>query len=224
MSYAAIDRIQKILQARVTLLNINNIGIQGLTSTEIGLDLVKILIPPVEQMMDMYLGMVYVMPLINDHVYLQQIADFLVSAQILEVTFSASTQGNDSNTDGLSTMLRSTALNNFQTLFNGTGIFVSGADEQVNISVQNDELRAQQQNKPLILPGEKLKGFIGYDVDGDSISDTDLFKLNNVSPSFYVTGNLDHPWNGAFGDVWEGIRVKSRGNPRPDFANIDFYG
>jgi hypothetical protein len=151
--------------------------------------------------------MIYELPLINPHPYLTDIVEKLIIAEIYLSYFPTSSESPENN-DSFSSVMRQSALNNFQALFNGLGIFVPGSTNPEN-QIQNDELRAQMQNKPIILMGEKIKSYIGYDYDGDNLADTDLFKLNgNISPSFYVAGDKENTNEGV--DVLDGVRLKPK--------------
>lgn len=208
LKYARIDAITKRLSGRITVVNTSDYGVLGITGTEIGTDLIYLLGEGLEEMMDMYLGMIYYLPLENEHPFLSSIAEKLICAELFLTYFP--TQGeNSENQDSYTSVLRTQALNDFQTLFDGLGIFVPGASNASN-SIQNDENKNQMAVKAIYLPGEKTKKYIGYDVDDDGVVDTDMFKNNvNASPSFYTVGDMNQPVEGEDAIV-QGIRVRPR--------------
>lgn len=222
LKYARIDAIIKKLQGRITVVNLTDTGILGITGTQIGTDMLYLEGESVEEFMDMYLGMIYVLPLKNNHAYLASIAEKLVCAQIYLNYFPTQGESSDS-TDSYTSVLRTQALNDFQVLFDGLGIYVPGSSNSSN-SFQNDETKQQMSVKAILLPGEELKTYIGYDFDGDNIADSDLYKMNtNVSPSFYTANELEDRHNRG-DDILEGIRVRPRTRVnRPNYADIDFW-
>lgn len=222
LKYARIDAIIRKLAGRITVVNMNDYGITGITGTEIGTDLIELEGQSIEEFMDMYLGMIYILPLKNNHAYLSAVAEKLICAQVYLSYFPTQGESAD-NSDSYTSVLRTQALNDFQVLFDGLGIFVPGASNNSN-SLQNDETKTQLSVKAVLLPNEEIKPFIGYDFDGDSIVDTDLFKMNtNVSPSFYSTGNFEkfEEWDS---DIVDGIRVRERHRTvSPYKPEIDFF-
>lgn len=208
LTYARIDAITKRLSGRITVINQGDIGILGITGTEIGTDLIYLIGEAIEEMVNMYLGMVYVMPLINQHPFLSAIVEKLICAEIYLTYFPTQGESSD-NQDAYTSVLRTQALNDFQTLFDGLGIYVAGASNSSN-NLQNDETKQQMTVKAIILPGEKTKKYIGYDVDEDGVVDTDMFKNNtNIQPSFYLAGNLSKLTDGD-AEIVEGVRIRPR--------------
>jgi len=218
--YAKIDSITKRLAGRITVTSVYGTGLTGVTQTEIGLDLIEISGAAQEEFVDMFLGMLYEMPLKSDHAFLQSIVEKLIVSDVIMTYFPTSSELPD-NTDNFSLVMRQQALNDFQCLFNGLGIFVPGANQELS-NIQNDATAAQTQNKALILRNEVLKQFIGYDYNADSVSDTDIFKLNtNQSPSFYTIGD----WEAidAQVSVINGIKVRPSRRPHGgDYYDINF--
>lgn len=217
--YASVDSIIKMLQSRIEIVRTMEVSVTGYTGLRVGLDMVEIAGKATEEMMDMWLGMIYQMPLISDHAYLTAIANKLICAEVYETYFPTS----DQNSDQYASVIRRQALNSFQSLFNGLGIFVAGADNPES-QIQNDENRQQQANKALILPGEVLKPYIGYDFDGDGISDTDLFKKNaNIEAAeLYTEGTFLRLQELEQPNVVRGVRVRERGY-NPYREEISFY-
>lgn len=208
LTYARIDAIAKRLQGRIAVSENLDIGLLGVTGTTIGTDLVNLIGEGVEDMMKIYLSMVYVMPLLNSHPFLSTIAEKLICAEIYLTCFPTQGESSD-NQDSYTSVLRTQALNEFQILFDGLGIFVAGATNS-SLQIQNDENKTQQVVKTLFLPGERIKQYIGYDTNEDGIVDTDLFKRNaNVEPSFYLSGELEKRIDGSE-DIIEGVRVRPK--------------
>lgn len=221
LKYARLDSITRRLAGRITVVDLTDYGITGVTGTEIGNDIIQIIGEEQEEFIDMYLDMIYVMPLINTHPFLAAIVEKLIISDVYYTYFPTVAESSE-NTDSFAGIMRQQALNNFQSLFNGLGIFIPGSNNQAN-SIQNDENSQQMDNKAVKLPGEIYKKYIGYDGDGDGLADSDLFKLNtNVDPSFYSPGELSLLGEGD--DIIDGVRVRSRykirGNNR---AEIDFW-
>lgn len=208
LQYGRLDAITRRLSGRITVVDSNQYGITGITGTEIGTDIIDLVGQGVEEFVDMYLGMIYVLPLQLSHPYLSSIVEKLICAEVYLTYFPTQGESSD-NTDSYSSVLRTQALNDFQILFDGLGIFVPGASNASN-QLQNDELKTQLAVKAIILKGEIIKDYIGYDYDGDNIGDSDLFKLNsNIQPSFYTTGMFEDSEEGAE-DVVQGIRIRAR--------------
>jgi hypothetical protein len=222
LKYGKIASISKRLESRISVVDSTDYGLTGITGTQIGTDLIYIVGSGIEEFADMFLGMIYQMPLVNEHPYLQSIVEKLIVSDIYITYFPTQSEASDS-TDSYSSVLRQQALNEFQVLFDGLGIFVPGASNASN-QLQNDESKQQLTVRPLILRGETLKDSIGYDFDGDSITDTDLYKLNaNVQPSFYMPGNFEKLEEGDYG-VRNGVRVRQRRTYyNPSRAEIDFW-
>lgn len=221
LKYARLDAIIRKLEGRISVVNMSDYGIGGVTGTQIGTDLIYQEGESIEEFMDMYLGMIYVLPLQLTHAYLSSVAEKLICAQIYLNYFPTQGESSD-NSDSYTSVLRTQALNDFQVLFDGLGIFVPGASNTSN-SIQNDENKTQLAVKAVLLPGEILKPFIGYDYDGDNLVDSDLFKMNtNVEPSFYTTGNFERyeEWDM---DIVDGIRIRERYRVNPRKADIDFW-
>jgi hypothetical protein len=219
LKYAKLENVTARLAGRITVLDTQYTDIIGVTGTSIGYNLINIIGQSVEEFMDMYLGMVYVMPLVLEHAFLSSIAEKLIVAEIYISYFPTGIETPD-NTDSFSSVFRNQALNDFQCLFNGLGIFVPGV-EGAATAIPNDETRGQMQNKALILQGETVKKFIGYDIDDDGIADTDLFKSNtNISTSFYEKNEFDE-LDGE--EIINNVRVRERYAFR-NRAEVDFYG
>ena len=218
--YASVDSIIKMLESRIEIVRTTEVSVTGYTGLRIGLDMVEIAGQATEEMMDMWMGMIYELPLQKSHAYLTSIANKLICAEVYETYFPTS----DQSSDQYASVIRRQALNSFQSLFNGLGIFVSGADNVEALQVQNDENRQQTANKALILPGEILKPYIGYDYDGDGISDTDLFKKNaNLESSeLYTEGTFLRLQEMDDNPVLRGVRVRPR-NYRAGREEISFY-
>jgi hypothetical protein len=189
-----------------------------MTGSTIGTEVIVMTAESIEEFIDAYLGMVYEMPLKVKHPYLNEIVEKLIVADVYQVYFPSQSEGGEG--DSYPTVLRQQSLNEFQGLFDGLGIFIPGSTNSSN-QVQNDETRQQMQSKAMLLPGERLKQYIGYDYDGDSISDTDLFKLNsNVAPSFYTTGDFDDLEGGD--DIINNVRVRPK-NHNQNAEQINFW-
>lgn len=220
MKYASLENIEKRLLGRLSFSSSDDVGLGGVSGTIVDTELVEMIIESTEDFVDLYLGMIYVLPLKNRHPYLNAIVEKMVVAEIYTTYFPTIGEGS-TNTDSFASTLRLNALNEFQSLFNGLGIFIPGSNLETN-SLQNDENRSQMVNKAIILPGEELKKYIGYDVDGDNIVDSDLFKMNtNTSPSFYTTGLFDHI--GENESVINGVRVKPLTGFFKNNVDIDFW-
>jgi hypothetical protein len=118
------------------------------------------------------------------------IAEDIAIAKIIDFKFPRQTDG-EVNNDGFSQITLQRGLDRLQSLFAGTGIFVAGANAALQ-AIQNDPNAQQQQNKNIVLAGEELKAFIGYDFNNDGTSDTDIFKKNlNIEPSFYCADDFN---------------------------------
>jgi hypothetical protein len=220
LKYAKIDSITRRLAGRITVVDLTDYGITGITGTEIGTDIIEIIGLEKEEFIDMYLSMIYVFPLINEHPFLQAIVEKLVISDVYYTYFPTMAE-NSENTDTFAGIMRQQALNDFQSLFNGLGIFIPGSSNQAN-SIQNDENKYQMANKAVMLMGEKIKPYIGYDMDGDGTADSDLYKLNtNVSPSFYSPGDMSLLGEGE--DIIDGIRVRPRYTTARNKADINFW-
>lgn len=205
LRYAKIDSITKRLAGRITVTSVYSTGLTGVTQTEIGLDLIDISGQAQEEFVDLFLGMVYELPLQQEHAFVQSIVEKLIVSDVLLTYFPATSELPD-NSDNFALVMRQQALNDLQCLFNGLGIFVPGANQEL-ASIQNDPTQPQLVNKALILKGERLKPFIGYDLNGDNVSDTDIFKMNtNQSPSFYTVGDWESLYENA--TVINGVKVR----------------
>jgi len=135
-----------------------------------------------EGLMDTYLSMIYEMPLklteTSTVSYLNSVARDYIAGACYENAMPLRSENPD-GADIWGSIKINRAVNMFQALFYGTGIVVPNINVQNVVPfITNDENRAQQQNKPIILKGEVLKGYIGYDYDNDGISDTDIYKKN----------------------------------------------
>lgn len=219
LQYASIDNIAKRLVGRLSVVNISDYIPSGITGTQIGTDVIELIAIEKEEFVDMYLSMIYELPLQHTHPFLNGVVERLIISEVYRTYYPATAEGNDSG-DSYAGSLRQEALNDFQCLFNGLGIFVPGAAGDT-FTIQNDEMKVQMQNKAVILKGETIKKFIGHDYDGDDVSDTDLFKLNtNAAPSFYMPGDFDAREDGL--EVVDNIRVRPR-NYRQDREEINFF-
>lgn len=221
MTYTTLADITIKLAPRLKVTSIPSLvggpAITGITGSTVGSEIIEMLILSNEGLIDLYLGMLYVLPLKNQHPFVKNIAEKLIISETL-LTYFPST-GESSESESYPATLRRTALNDLQCLMEGTGIFVPGS-ETLAQQKQNDENAYQQQVRNVILPGEELKAFIGHDLNGDGVSDTDLFKNNtNVAPSFYTVGDFNKE---AEADVINGVRVRPDGY-RPTEVEVDFW-
>lgn len=223
LKYARLDAIIKRLAGRITVVDIVDYGISGVTETQIGTDLIFIVGDPIEEFMELYISMVYETPLQLTHPFLSNIAERLIIAEVYGSYYPVQSETTD-NVGSYSSVLRQQALNDFQILFDGLGIFVPGATN-ISSNFQNDETKYQMIVKPVILKGEILKQYIGYDYNGDGLTDTDLFKLNsNVSPSFYTTDNIEKQIENYSTDtVVNNIQTRPWRKIHPREAEINFY-
>lgn len=224
LKYARVSIIIKRLAGRLEIVESPgaDVTILGITGTQVDSDLVYVIGESVEELMDFYIGMLYKMPLINNHPFISNIAEKLIISDLFTNYFPTQLESSESPSPNYASVLRQQALDEFQILFEGTGIFVPGANS-VSANIQNDETRQQMSVKPIILSGEIVKKYIGYDTDEDGISDTDLFKLNsNVLPSFYTEGELEKLTDNNY-DVINNIRVKPRYNTKYNKEEISFY-
>lgn len=220
LKYATIESIAKRLESRITVVeNDTSTSIMGVTGSSIGTGLITLTGEGIEEFIDLYLNMVYIMPLKNRHAYLNSIVEKMIVADIYGYYFPSGSETPDS-TESFAQKLRQQALDEFQVLFDGLGIFVPGSSNQSN-SLQNDENATQMSVKAIILPGEELKPYIGYDFNGDNVSDSDLFKLNaNVQPSFYTTGQFDDISEGG-PEIVNNVRVRPRNyDPEDEYVNF----
>ena len=195
MKYANISSLTKKLKGRLEVVPFETSGITGIATQEIDVDTVEMLVDEVELGdIDTYLQMIYVFPLkltepstVN---YLKMISEDIAIAKILDFKFPSQTD-TEANNDSYSQRSFQNGVDRLQSLFAGTGIFVAGANAALQ-AIQNDPNAPQQQNRNIVLAGEELKPFIGYDVNGDGTSDTDIFKKNlNVEPSFYCAEDFN---------------------------------
>ena len=195
MKYANITSLTRKLKGRLEVVQFETSGITGIATSEIDVDTVEMLVEEVELGdIDTYLQMIYVFPLrlteastVN---YLKMISEDLAIGKIIDFKFPRQTDG-EANNDGFSQGTLQRGLDRLQSLFSGTGIFVAGANAGLQ-AIVNDENKQQQQNKNIILAGEQLKSFIGYDFNEDGTSDTDIFKKNlSVEPSFYCADDFN---------------------------------
>lgn len=218
LKYASITNITRRLAPRIKVVTSPASQVLGITGSSIGTEEIEFTAAAIEEFIDGYLGMVYEMPLQVNHPYLNAIAEKLIVADVYQMYFPSQSEGGEG--DSYPSVLRQQSLNEFQGLFDGLGIFIPGSTNASN-QVQNDEGKQQMQSKAMLLPGEKIKPYIGYDYDGDSISDTDLFKLNsNVAPSFYTTGDFDDMEGGDA--VVSNVRIRPR-NYRANAEQINFW-
>lgn len=219
LKYVNIDRIKTRLQNR--LLITDSITPSYNAIVQVSKDLVEFVAEEKENWVDIYLGMIYELPLKHTHQFLNSIVEKLVISDLYLYTFST-TGENPENPETFGAILGQQALNQFQTLFDGLGIFIPGATNQSQTK-ENDENRQQLSVKAIILPGEKIKPHIGYDYTGDNIADTDLFKLNtNVEPTFFMSN--DYSDLNSENDIIDGIRVAPRKKSfNRNIAEIDFW-
>jgi hypothetical protein len=195
MKYADITSLTRKLKGRLAVVDQETSGITGIATQEIDTDTVETLVDEVELGdMDTYLSMIYEFPLQlvvpSTVYYLRMIAEDLAIARIIDLKFPRQTDG-EANNDNFSAQLEQRGLDRLQALFAGTGIFVAGANATLQ-AIQNDPNAEQQQNKNIVLAGEQLKAYIGYDYNDDGTSDTDIFKKNlNVEPSFYCADDFN---------------------------------
>ena len=195
MKYANLQSLTRKLKGRLEVVQFETSGITGIATQEIDVDTVEMLVDEVELGdIDTYLQMIYVFPLklteastVN---YLKMISEDIAIAKILDFKFPSQTD-TEANNDSYSQRSFQNGVDRLQSLFAGTGIFVAGANAALQ-AIQNDPNAPQQQNRNIVLAGEELKPFIGYDVNGDGTSDTDIFKKNlNVEPSFYCAEDFN---------------------------------
>jgi hypothetical protein len=221
MTYTTLDSLTIRLAPRLKVVSVPTPSggispITGITTSTIGSEIILSLIDSTQGFMDLYLSMIYEMPLINNHAFIKNIAERLIISETLMTYFPG--KGETDQSESHSGSLRAMALNDFQCLFEGTGIFVPGATS-ISTNKDNDEKAAQQIVKSVVLPGEKLKQFIGYDYNADGVSDTDMFKRNtSVEPTFYSTGDFQQENQ----TIINNIRVKPD-NIRPGDIEIDFW-
>lgn len=221
LTYARIDSIARRLSGRISVVESLDANVLGITKTQIGTDLINLVGEGIEEMMNMYLGMVYFLPLQKQHPFLSSIAEKLICAEVYLTYFPTQGESSD-NADSYTSVLRTQALNEFQTLFDGLGIFVPGASNQ-SLSIQNDESKEQLLVKAVFLPGEKVKKYIGYDYDEDGMPDTELFITNtNTDPSFYTAENFTQLSEGEDA-VINGVRVRPKRYNRNRFDIVDFW-
>lgn len=192
MKYTTLYNLTLRLAPRLKVVDVPTLSghspITGITSSTIGSEIIEMIANSSEEFIDLYLSMIYVMPLKNDHAFVRGIAEKLIISETLLTYFPSS--GESDATQSYPATLRQTALDDLQCLVEGTGIFVPGSVTSAQ-NKQNDERAYQQQVRNVILPGEEVKSFIGHDFDSDGLSDTDLFKQNtSVAPSFYMSGNF----------------------------------
>jgi len=219
LKYANIENIAKRMSPRINVVSSSaSSQIMGITGTSIGTELIELAGEGIEEFADIFLGMIYEMPLKLSHPFLNSIIEKMIVAEVYSYYFPSGGETEDA-IESFPKILRQQALDEFQILFDGLGIFVPGSSNQ-STQLQNDETKQQQAVKVLLLIGETIKPYIGYDFNGDSISDTDLFKLNaNVQPSFYTTGDFDKLEGN---DIINNVRVRPR-NYREQDVDVDFW-
>lgn len=224
MKYANITSLTSKLKGRLEIVVQESSGITGIAAQEIEVATIDILVDEVELgEIDTYLSMIYVFPLKltepSTVAYIKMIAEDLSIANIIDLKFPRQTEG-ESNNDSFSTYSRQRGLDRLQALFAGTGIFVAGANASLQ-AIQNDANLQQQQNKNIVLLGEELKNFIGYDFNGDGVGDTDIFKKNlNVEPSFICMDDFEDSVGGSEGEfIRDGVQTR-RFLSNPSNANL----
>lgn len=216
LKYIRLDAVIKRLETRLNIIAQDSIGISGITGTSIGTDLITLAGEGIEEFIDIYLGMVYILPLKIPHPFLFSIAERLVCAEVLGASFTSSSENPDGQ-DNYSNYLRQSALNDFQILFSGLGIFIPDATNASN-SMPNDEDKSQLIVKTVFLKGETVKKYIGYDYDEDGLAD-DLFANNvNIDPSFFIQGDLER---GDEPSVINGVVIRSK--RRIDNQVVNFW-
>lgn len=220
LKYASVDNIAKRMSPRINVeISNTNSQVMGITGTSIGTELITLSGESIEEFVDIFLGMIYEMPLKLPHPFLNSIVEKMIVAEVYSYYFPTAGETNEA-TEFFPQAMRQQALDEFQILFDGLGIFVPGSSN-ASTQLQNDETKQQQAVKVLLLAGETVKPYIGYDFNGDSVSDTDLFKLNaNVQPSFYTTGDFEDLEGGA--DIINNVRVRPR-DYRQDTVDVDFW-
>lgn len=228
MKYANLQSLTRKLKGRLEVVEQETSGITGIATQEIDVETVEMLVDEVELGdIDTYLQMIYVFPLklteastVN---YLKMIAEDIAISKIIDFKFPRQTDG-EANNDGFSQVTLQRGLDRLQSLFAGTGIFVAGANAGLQ-AIQNDANAQQQQNKNIVLAGEELKNFIGYDYNNDGTSDTDIFKKNlNIEPSFYCADDFNSPVGTNDSDfIVDGIQTRRARYipPSGNFRNQD---
>lgn len=228
MKYANLQSLTRKLKGRLEVVEQETSGITGIATQEIDVETVEMLVDEVELGdIDTYLQMIYVFPLklteastVN---YLKMIAEDIAISKIIDFKFPRQTDG-EANNDGFSQVTLQRGLDRLQSLFAGTGIFVAGANAGLQ-AIQNDANAQQQQNKNIVLAGEELKNFIGYDYNNDETSDTDIFKKNlNIEPSFYCADDFNSPVGTNDSDfIVDGIQTRRARYipPSGNFRNQD---
>jgi len=228
MKYANLQSLTRKLKGRLEVVQFETSGITGIATQEIDVETVEMLVDEVELGdIDTYLQMIYVFPLkltepstVN---YLKMIAEDIAISKIIDFKFPRQTDG-EANNDGFSQVTLQRGLDRLQSLFAGTGIFVAGANAGLQ-AIQNDANAQQQQNKNIVLAGEELKNFIGYDYNNDGTSDTDIFKKNlNIEPSFYCADDFNSPVGTNDSDfIVDGIQTRRARYipPSGNFRNQD---
>lgn len=194
MKYANIDSLTRKLKGRLEVVLFETSGITGIATQEIDTVTIEMLVDEVELGdMDTYLQMLYEFPLklteLSTVNYLKMIAEDLAISKIIDFKFPRQTDG-EANNDGFSQITLQRGLDRLQSLFSGTGIFVAGANQSIQ-AIQNDANAPQLANKNIVLAGEVLKDYIGYDYNNDGSGDTDIFKRNSIEPSFYCADDFN---------------------------------
>jgi hypothetical protein len=221
MKYANIESLTRKLKGRLEVVLVETSGITGIATQEIDQATVEMLVDEVELGdMDTYLQMLYEYPLkltqpstVN---YLKMISEDIAVAKIIDFKFPRQTDG-DANNDGFSQISLQRGLDRLQSLFAGTGIFVAGANAGLQ-AIQNDANAPQLANKNVILAGEVLKDYIGYDYNDDGNADTDIFKRNSIEPSFYCADDFSESVGGMEGEFIRN-NVQTRRTKYPYYSN-----
>jgi len=216
MKYTTLHSLTIRLAPRLKVVEVPTVTghspITGIASSTIGSEIIEMIANSSEEFIDLYLSMIYVMPLQHEHAFVRGIAEKLIISETL-LTYFPSSGESESNRSYPQT-LRQTALDDLQCLVEGTGIFVPGSATTAQ-NKENDERAYQQQVRNVILPGETVKSFIGHDFNDDGVSDSDLFKQNTVvSPSFYLGSTFDEDLSR---DVVNGVRVRPTTEEIVDF-------
>lgn len=181
--YTTLTAIQLRMQGRGNLnLSNNPSSVASVGASKFDNRLVLSVIEETESWMDTFLSNLYVMPLLNRHPILHSIATKLVCGELALVAFQSKLSPDQSSDEGFGGVMREIALNDFQKLFNGTGIQVLSPDKVAQNAPNSVQLAA----KFIYLPGERLKSFIGHDLDNDNIPDTNLWSQAVVRQNVIV--------------------------------------
>jgi len=208
MKYVTLASLQNVLQSRITIVDDPDLyDLRGQTNTVIGLDIVNEITEEVEDgFIDIYLGMLYELPLKNKQPFINGIARDMIVGKIYQFIMPLFSE--DQRGDNFGIIMEKKAISTFSALFSGTGIVIPGIENP-----QNDENRIKQSSKPIILPGEVMKKYIGYDYDKDGVSDTNIYKREPIrSDEFYMQGDFNEAnRNAKF--IESGVQTRRYRNP-----------